>query len=827
MSAAVSKKQKPSFTSLNPPSIVRDGVTDCSVALQAELDRMEAIGGGTLKLLSRSKGIRINSSVQVGSNTKFDLSECRVVFGANGNLGIQGDLNELPATSKPILFSAITAGATSFSIIVQNENVTPAAGQQFTLRGQQDATGRTINKETAYIASVVNNGSVTGGVKWTITPIDPIQNSYSVRYTGDDYELATGLQDKTNFTINIYSALTANTPAGARSITVADASIFTVGDYVMYADKATVGSETLNTADKNPINTEFNRIVEIVGNVVKLEHLTYNALTTANKGGITKITPALNSEIVGARATYGDADGVKSRHALFMKYAASSKIYDCKVDPSRIGGVNYGCYGNMIRVHLSYDCTVFDCVVRGKPDDATYISGEGYGFVLIGSTHCKILFSDAYNCRHSFLHQAANGNMIGFCKATNDRAAAIDFHGINSKANHVFSCDVYGGPLSTGTESKKRAINIGNTSHIYGDFDNTVEGIKIYNYVIDHSVVDGIALQLSSPSRGNTVRNITVEGSNYGIFIAANTNFPTDILGDNLIEDVLLKGITSTAVDIDGGTNKAVQNLILKGVVSDSNATHFAVQNVTGFTLERGGVKNSIPTSGRYAAAFEGVTGLKVKDCLFDGANRGISILDCPSAQITDNDFANQIETTVFKDDTTTGNNNGYRFEGNRFTGTATPAKSLGSSTGGYVQDASRKPIAIVPINAATTLTWTDMPSAETVLAASSSRIIKFDMTEYDEVRLLGRVSTAGVSGAKLILRYNTANSVSLTVAGNWDNGVGTSEVAMSLTATGMIDSGWIKIANAAKGDYNIAIIGSGGDGAVDPVFGNVYVQFR
>jgi hypothetical protein len=156
---------------------------------------------------------------------------------------------------------------------------------------------------------------------------------------------------------------------------------------------------------------------------------------------------------------------------------------------------------------------------------------------------------------------------------------------------------------------------------------------------------------------------------------------------------------------------------------------------------------------------------------------------------------------------------------------TASNARSnLGFST------AAVQPVMYVPIHAAanSTLSWSAMPSAETMLNASTSRIQKLDLTNYTSVRLIAKVNTAGASGAKLIARYNTAGSVSSTISGNWTSDLGASEVSVAFGAsTGMFDSGWISIAASAKGDYHVAVIGSGGDGSASPAFGGIQLQFR
>lgn len=109
--------------------------------------------------------------------------------------------------------------------------------------------------------------------------------------------------------------------------------------------------------------------------------------------------------------------------------------------------------------------------------------------------------------------------------------------------------------------------------------------------------------------------------------------------------------------------------------------------------------------------------------------------------------------------------------------------------------------------------------------AAVGPTISRIDLTGYTQVRL--RVNKQGVAGAaasKLILRYYT--SFSQTVANYLD--IGTSEVSVVCTGTNVyLDTGWINLAAAAKADVWVALLGSGGDGAVDPVFGSIVAEFK
>lgn len=121
--------------------------------------------------------------------------------------------------------------------------------------------------------------------------------------------------------------------------------------------------------------------------------------------------------------------------------------------------------------------------------------------------------------------------------------------------------------------------------------------------------------------------------------------------------------------------------------------------------------------------------------------------------------------------------------------------------------------------------TWTNMPAAATLLFGSTRHIRKIDLSNYTQVRLtMTKASVAGVSGSKIILRYRTSWS---STASDYSD-IGTSEV--SLAADGGIDglvSAWVNLAAGAKADVWIAVVGTGGDGVVDPTFGAISAEFR
>lgn len=122
-------------------------------------------------------------------------------------------------------------------------------------------------------------------------------------------------------------------------------------------------------------------------------------------------------------------------------------------------------------------------------------------------------------------------------------------------------------------------------------------------------------------------------------------------------------------------------------------------------------------------------------------------------------------------------------------------------------------------------VTWTNMPLAATFFNGSHRFALKADLTGLTECRLVvNKQGTAGAAASKIILLYRTAFDATV---GNWVQ-IGTSEVSCAINVQNtVVVSSWIALATLAKADVFVTISGSGGDGAADPVFGNIVAQFR
>lgn len=123
---------------------------------------------------------------------------------------------------------------------------------------------------------------------------------------------------------------------------------------------------------------------------------------------------------------------------------------------------------------------------------------------------------------------------------------------------------------------------------------------------------------------------------------------------------------------------------------------------------------------------------------------------------------------------------------------------------------------------------WLNMPAALTLFQGLAKHVQLLDTRDFTQVRLLinkGGV-TAGVAGSAARLRYHTAFTT--TAATYIDIGTtGSPQVSID-TTDALLDSGWhILLPGAKIENLYLALVGSGGNGAVDPDFGAIVAEFR
>lgn len=126
-----------------------------------------------------------------------------------------------------------------------------------------------------------------------------------------------------------------------------------------------------------------------------------------------------------------------------------------------------------------------------------------------------------------------------------------------------------------------------------------------------------------------------------------------------------------------------------------------------------------------------------------------------------------------------------------------------------------------------TAVTLTNQTSAEAFFNSNSAYTMRWDLTEFEQIRLnfILFAGSASANTPRLRLRYRSTWSG--TVSDYAD--IGTSEVSASLAGSSgdVKTSGWVDLATAAKDDVYVALTQIGGDGAADPTMFSISMGLR
>lgn len=190
---------------------------------------------------------------------------------------------------------------------------------------------------------------------------------------------------------------------------------------------------------------------------------------------------------------------------------------------------------------------------------------------------------------------------------------------------------------------------------------------------------------------------------------------------------------------------------------------------------------------------------------------------------------------------------------GNAFTGTTisgTTGQFSGTISAQTINASTNLTVSGIPVNIKSTPTetitfnllttnsgsigsWKDMPAAATFLMSNPASCQQKDLSGYTQVRINTTMGgTAGASGARLGLRFRPASSspsftTTITEA-NWPS-ISVGDVCrVPVSGTNFpFSSGWQSILGTAKQDVFLAVVGSGGDGTIDPIIGTVTIELR
>lgn len=120
---------------------------------------------------------------------------------------------------------------------------------------------------------------------------------------------------------------------------------------------------------------------------------------------------------------------------------------------------------------------------------------------------------------------------------------------------------------------------------------------------------------------------------------------------------------------------------------------------------------------------------------------------------------------------------------------------------------------------------WTNMPAETTLFLGNAAKVYKIDLSRFSQCCLrFVKLGVAAPTGARLVLKYHT----SFTTTASTYSDIGTVAVSGLCDGTNtFIDSGWTDLVSEAKAEVYVTLVGIGGNGTLDPVFGSIYAVFR
>ena len=791
--------------------IVGDGTTDDGIKLLEMFDAVGEAGGGKCIVCSETPtgSIYINRTVSIYHSNIHVEFRSPVIYGAAGSLRIMGEYSEFTRVPGG---TAVKLRAASY-LNGSNETVLPLAtghgaylsvGDKIVVRGQNDASGKAIEKDTTFVKSIATDD---------VTCTDELDYTFYPTYAGSDWppDATTG----TTIYVITFSAFPSNTSAGSVSVTVADAASFVIGSLVVISDNRTeydMNSSAITGSlvpYKNPANLEIARVISVdTGtDVIGLDRALVRSYTTAAKGGVALLIPVRNSSISGARITYNADQTSKSINPLQITYAENCHIFDCVVDG--LGGRR----SQACRISYGYNCSAYDNVIRDAKFTA---SGEGYGITLYYTTLCRVHDNFIAGCRHNILTQLATLCDIYNNESRDDRISGIDCHGVRSYGIHIYGNLITRAAGTTSDSTKGSGIRIGNTSHSNGDFSIVVED----NVFVLYSSTDESAFDVVAASADVVFRNNTVFGAYIGFRFTLNSSqiTPVQTATNITVESNRFIACTNNMMVVTGqptydgsSSNGKIDKLHLLNNTSDGNTNHFKITGASGVTnvrIESNRVINAISASSIYAYTVTDVAGLLLLRNSARGANRGISLTNCTAAAMLDNDLTGLITSTPYNDG---GGNTSLLNLGNITDtgvgiGTASPAETLHVAGDIQIGDAVASTAASYEIN---------MPAGSSTINSGNGRELYVQAGSSD--------NTAGKRGGHLYLRPGAPTSPATTygavlLADTGGNvGISSSDAPFPLTVDGAIVSRYdanTRYRGFIAGQSALAVIGAYDDTA-------------
>lgn len=472
-------------------------------------------------------------------------------------------------------------------------------------------------------------------------------------------------------------------------------------------------------------------------------------------------------------------------------YTRTSGYVHCKGFSLHRVAINAS-HNNGFSFNDTTDSIFFDCLAVGCWANGFYITGAGENQYFC----CRAVFNGASGFVYTGNHTGAV-----FASCTTDRN---DKHGFNISATGAYPVVLYGlvarrdGRNSNNGGGGYAGLNIAGTSS-----SNLASPVWV-NGIIESTGVDDDGTGVYSPQYGIKAaygRFVYIDGMPWGATAAFNdaggnviVRWSANTYSTSGVPSSPTRDTTTKQQDYEGATSSAA---VLTAQVTSDTIKRFTVDAGGKFAWGSG-------TAAQDATLYRAAVGVLQTDQRFKAAD-GITTKTYAGA-LTDAAFTQVPSDGTLAVDVT--NNNLYYRSGS----TWLKANGASGSTTTAPQSLTFR---------AASETWSAQPAAVTEYLGGTTRRLKQDLTNMNYARLQVSLTTAAATGATLAVQYSTDNGTT------WNYLDGSSGPYCAISSTGLVVSGWVSIAAAAKADVLLRLVGAGGNASTSPVFVSVMLQYK
>lgn len=607
---------------------------DCTTAINNAMAALALEGGGVLEMDGPvGGGYFVNGKLRQPSNVTMRWlgEDVPLIYGSMGSHEMSGDLGEDPQSRNIRQASPSGTRVLYLSNSAASNHTNYAVGDRIILRGQNDAFGASLFKDSGIVESI---DALTN----TLTLKEELDNDYLPTYPNSAWP-----NDTTTIRKQLQALLVVDPVVGGNTITVNNPSMFGKGTHVVITDDM-LGTDVAGVVSNNLVNMEANHVVEINGPVLTLAYPIMHPYKMAKNAAVQVVLPVVNARVENATVRWAANSDKNSRYAFSILYGLDCEITGCKTLGDPVTGI--GPRGHCFRIGMaSMRCTVSRCVVW-RP--AFFASGQGYGVTVYkGARFCNVVDSWFEGCRHSvLLFSGACQNFIARNHSKDCRGTDYDLHGAREAGNWFHQNKAIGGPSRTPSISQRAAFKVGNTTHTAGSFATLITENEIVDY-------DGHAFHVIPSSDDciiarNTVRRIT----GTVLQLDRNSNAPgIKIRNIKLIDNTIdecgeLFGTNGSA----GADGLPLASDTYSGVtISGNRCTRMRgtvdlieAYRVTGLVMNDNDISYAAaPVTGKFAVRLENCPAPQLDGFRERGGVGGVRLVNSPGGQFTGFDVRN------------------------------------------------------------------------------------------------------------------------------------------------------------------------------------------